>query len=235
MASVHNGQPTTKADLDGLHTFAAPGPRRAPGEAIPPRPSDSLDETLPEDFPMATAPNTTRLKARLLEMGYSQHDREAIVGYAVQVGTLEGCLEVDGEDRAELDAILEAAWPAVPLTSHAWDDLWATPRQVSVYDGSDLAGVVEEWGDRLDAAWTVARPERLAAIAEVAEVEILGGDEPTLDLDELIADAWDEPYEPTQEDLEAYRAMLAEAGDFDDLVGVEFPAYKLPETEPFLP
>lgn len=192
---------------------------------------DSLDETMPEDLPMATAPHTTRLKARLLELGYSQHDREAIVGYAVEVGTLEGCAEVELEDRAELDAILETSWPAVPITSRAWDDLWATPRQVSVYDGSDVVGLVEDWGDPLHAVWTLARPARLAAIAEVSGVAIDAADGPTLDLDELISEAWDEPYEPTEEDLAAYRAMLAESDD--DQAGVEIPAYEMPDWEPF--
>ncbi len=191
---------------------------------------DSLDEAT-EILPVAIAPNLNRLKARLLELGYSGHDREAIAGYAGELGTLEGCAEVEAEDRAELDAILETSWPSVPSTSRLWDDLWATPRQVSVYDGSDVVGLVEDWGDPLHAVWTLSRPERLSAIAEVAGVELVAVQGERLVIEELFNRAWDEPYEPTEEDLAAYRQWLAEQED--DEPGCDLEAYELPELEPF--
>jgi hypothetical protein len=58
----------------------------------------------------------------LLAADYSQHCRERIVAHADFHGTLAGCPELDPEDEAVAEQVFVEALPAVPLTSHAWDD-----------------------------------------------------------------------------------------------------------------
>ena len=69
-----------------------------------------------------------------------------ILAYAAEAGTLEGCTCLDPEDRAEADALLEAAWPPVAGTSHAWDeDIWRgePARWTVTFSVDDTDGTVE--------------------------------------------------------------------------------------------
>jgi hypothetical protein len=84
-------------------------------------------------MPVVPAPDLTRLRAWLCEEGYPEHGRGVILGYADRLGTLEGLEEMgylDPGDRAKVDELLEAAWPPVPPTSHAWDEApWKEPHE----------------------------------------------------------------------------------------------------------
>lgn len=173
-----------------------------------------------ELFPIDEPPDLTRLAARLCERDYHEHARGAILAHARAVGTLEGCPDVEPEDRADLDAILESAWPAVPIASGAWDDRWATPRAVERWDGSDRSATaaVADPG-RLSAAWTLRRPDRLEALAERFAAEQYFDEVP-----------WDGPgaedgdFDPSEEDQAFFAAWLAAREPYD-----------LPELEPFHP
>jgi hypothetical protein len=83
-------------------------------------PADQDDE-----LPVSRRPDLTPLSALLRQRGYTDTARTAVLKYADQLGTLEGCTHLDPAHRADADAILEASWPAIPPTSPAWDkDTW---------------------------------------------------------------------------------------------------------------
>lgn len=134
------------------------------------------DEAMPT--PLDAAPDLTRLAAELCVREYADNARAGVLAYVRACGTLEGCFWVDPDDRADLDAILEASWPAVGWTSHAWEE-------------SPWSEVCRQ------PAWTVADSE----FAAVGAPELAPEDGEALIPPELDV----EPFEPTDEDLEDYR------------------------------
>ena len=85
--------------------------------------SDPSGESMP--MPVSPRPNLDELRAELAGRDYPHLTREIILSYARALGTLEGCHQVDPEDRAALDEVLERSWPVVPPDSDRWDaDTW---------------------------------------------------------------------------------------------------------------
>jgi hypothetical protein len=163
--------------------------------------SDWPEESMP-------SPDTGELRAELSSRGYTALATGGVLAYADALGTLEGCVWVDPEDRAALDAILERAWPDVRRTSHRWDD-------------DALQGAPSRW--------TLPRPARIAALAEAHQVELTpDAGEDTV---RAILEAWeaqhdretrraealwppiepdDAEYVPSEEDEVFYAAWLAD-------------------------
>lgn len=178
---------------------------------------DSLHDLLEESMPVSPMPDLTRLSAELCIRGYTDHARGAVVAYARDLGTLEGCVFIDPGDRADLDAILEGSWAAVPQTSHAWDE--------SPYRDSDR-----------QPTWTLGRRARIAALAESFTAVLSPGDGEPFEVYDLgvasiglggVAlvppDLDVEPYEPTEEDWADYAEWCSSQPDW----------YPMPELEPF--
>jgi hypothetical protein len=65
-------------------------------------------------------PAVSLLSAFLRKSGYSPHCVGRITAYAYEHGHLEGCRELEAEDRAAADDALERGQPAVPWTSDLW-------------------------------------------------------------------------------------------------------------------
>lgn len=136
---------------------------------------DSLTDPRDDTMPVVIAPDTTRLLAFLCEREYSQHAREVIARYVRDCGTLEGCEYLDPEDRAAADELLEAAWPPVASTSHAWDeDTWhGRPSRWTIAAGApvppeldvDPEFVPSEEDEAFYAAWSAAVEAELDAHA----------------------------------------------------------------------
>jgi len=134
--------------------------------------TDPWDDTMP----VVARPDLTRLAALLCERDYTQHAREHILAYARDLGSLEGCEYLEPVDRADADALLEDAWPAVAPTSHAWDeDVWnGKASRWTIAPGGlvppelepDASGHSEE-DEAFVAAWSAAREAELEASAVV--------------------------------------------------------------------
>lgn len=143
------------------------------------------------------APDLTKLAAELRVRRYADLARANVLAYARDLGTLEGCPYVDPGDRADLDAILEDAWPAVAATSSAWDE--------SPWKGADRQPV-----------WTLERRARIQALYEAHGATLTADDDggvdwlelelvpPELDLDVDV-------FRPSEEDEACYSAWLAAA------------------------
>lgn len=117
--------------------------------------TDSFDEGIP--MPVVPRPDLAELMAELAARDYSYFDRQCIESYARALGTLEGCAQVDPEDRAALDEVLERAWPEVPADSDRWDaDTWrGAPSRWTIagglvppdIDAGPYEPTEEDWGD----------------------------------------------------------------------------------------
>ncbi len=153
----------------------------------------------PVDAMPAERPVLSRLATELLERGYTDLALEGVLAYARDLGTLEGCIWADPEDREALDEVLEQSWPEVAADSYRWDaDAWRGLPSHWRSTGEDL---------HVDRALYAAG---VAAI--VGEVELTPLDEAgeACPLDALVPPELDSgPYDPTEEDELFYAAWTA--------------------------
>lgn len=166
---------------DGLTIFPAPGPARPAGEAIPPRPSQAI--AIPDRTTDARVeipgPAILATFEALFAAGYGGRQADSIVAYLQREGTLAGAPCLDPTSEAIVERAYVASLPPVPYSDFA---AWGSDDDL---DDIDLVVPLDPTGP----------PPELA-----------GEDEPTGEYPPVPAE---EPYEPTAEDLAAYRAMLA--------------------------
>lgn len=153
---------------------------------------DLFEESIP--MPRTVAPDLTRLAAELCSREYTDLARGGVLAYARDLGTFEGCPWVDPSDRADLDAILEQSWPAVPQTSSAWDESpWKGPEQ--------------------QPTWTLERRARIAALYEAHGATLTAADDDqggAPEYEDLVPPEIDlEDFVPSEEDEAYYSAWVA--------------------------
>jgi hypothetical protein len=112
----------------------------------------------------ADRPALLALSLRLEGLGYNQHARESIVGFAAAEGTPSHCTYLDPADEAEAEAAFVGGLDPVPETSEEWD----VPVAITLLEPARPEPIEppDDWPDAPDFHFSRIGPDPLRSIAQ---------------------------------------------------------------------